>query len=56
MNTYLKIAIYFIGALLVLFVLQGIHIGLLMFSFVFKIIVTAAIIAVLITLFNKSKQ
>lgn len=56
MNTYLKIALYFIGALLILFVLQGIYIGLLMFSFVFKILVTAAIIVGAIMLFKKIKK
>jgi hypothetical protein len=55
MNTYLKIALYFIGALLVLFILQGIYIGLLMFSFVFKMLVTSAIIVGAIMLYKKFK-
>jgi len=58
MNTFskiYKIVLYFIGALLILFILQGIYIGLLMFSFVFKMLVTAAIIVGAIALFKKFK-
>ncbi len=51
----MRLALYFVAALFIIFVIIGIGIGIQLFTYAIKIIIFAAIIAVGIKLYQKFK-